>query len=67
MMKSESSGYNLDGFVQSLLPGMSVGEQCFEDVSYVFPYFYMSAGRTLTLTLSRKDFAEVLFSEKSQK
>jgi hypothetical protein len=51
------------GFIKTFAAGTSYGEQCF-DSEHTFPFHLVCTKRCLTLTLSKKDFAEVLYYQR---
>ena len=60
-LEAESSNYVKPGFVRSLKAGDSVGEEIFSEDRVEMPFFMQCVKRCLTLSLSKKDFAEVLY------
>ena len=60
-LERESSTYIKPGFVRSYEAGHSVGEEIFSEETLEMPYHLQCVKRCLTLSLSKKDFAEVLY------
>ena len=48
------------GYIKTFAAGTSHGEQCFEQ-EFVHPFNLVCTQRCLSLSLSKKDFAEVLY------
>jgi len=51
------------GYIKTFAAGTSFGEQCFEQ-EINFPFHMVCIKRCLILTLSKKDFAEVLYYQR---
>ena len=63
---SESSFSPYDGLVKVYKEGQSIGEECFDQDYFDFPFNMICKRRCMTLNLKRKDFAEVLLFQKQQ-